>query len=132
MPARAAEDASAIIAAALDVVRDDADVTAAVELFAADLGSNGGVASTLSSLLLFESPYHATPLPPRDLFEFVLRRPCRLSATLTVAACPPSTNEFGRPALPTHLAPNAATWCARRGAPGRVPWRALLPPSRLV
>ena len=32
-PARAAEDASAVIAAALDVVRDGADVAAAVELF---------------------------------------------------------------------------------------------------
>ena len=48
-PARAAEDASAVIAAALNVARDGADVVAAVELFAADLNSNGGVASTIVS-----------------------------------------------------------------------------------
>ena len=48
-PARAAEDASAIIVAALNVVCDGADVAATLELFAADLSSNGGVASTLVS-----------------------------------------------------------------------------------
>ena len=46
-PARDAEGASAVIAATLNVSRDGADVAAAVELFAADLRSSGGLASTL-------------------------------------------------------------------------------------
>ena len=46
-PARDAEGASAVIAATLNVSRDDANVAAAVELFSADLRSNGGRASTL-------------------------------------------------------------------------------------
>ena len=47
MPARDAEGASAAIAAILNVSRNDADVAAVVELFSADLRSNGGRASTL-------------------------------------------------------------------------------------
>ena len=46
-PARDAEGASAVIAATLNVSRDGANVADAVELFSANLMSNGGRASTL-------------------------------------------------------------------------------------
>ena len=81
-PTRDAEGASAVIAATLNVSSNGADVAAVVELFSADLRSNGGLASTLISSparIAFTRDEAAAAVSPR--------RPAKFSPSSRINAC---------------------------------------------